>query len=110
MAQEYANNASSTIASGVSNVATALVLATGTGTLFPSTVGGAWFLLTLTQPSGPESTWEIVKVTARAGDALTVVRAQENTTAAAWGAGTKAELRVTANTLEDLDLLALISL
>jgi hypothetical protein len=63
--------------------------------LFPSPTGGDFFLLTLTQP-GVESSWEIVKVTARSTDTLTVVRAQEGTSAAAWASGSKAELRLTA--------------
>lgn len=52
-------------------------------------------MLTLTQP-GIESSWEIVKVTARSTDSLTVVRAQEGTSAASWASGSKAELRLTA--------------
>lgn len=95
MAQLFANNASSTLVSGVAGADTALALPAGDGALFPSLAGADFFLLTLTQPAS-ETSWEIVKVTARAGDALTVVRAQEGTAAAAWGAGTKAELRLTA--------------
>jgi hypothetical protein len=58
-------------------------------------------MLTLTQ-AGSEPSWEVVKVTARAADVLTVVRAQEGTTAAAWALGCKAELRVTAESLNAL--------
>ena len=97
--QLFANNASSTLASGITNSATTLTLATGQGALFPSPTGGDWFLLTLTQATGVESSWEIVKCTSRSGDVLTIVRAQESTTAAAWSAGAKAEARVTAGSL-----------
>ena len=93
--QLFANNASSTLASGITNVATSLTLATGTEALFPNPTGGDWFLLTLTQATGPETSWEIVKCTARSTDTLTIVRAQEGTTAAAW-ATAKAEQRLTA--------------
>lgn len=98
--QLFANNASSTLVSGITNVATSLTVAAGQGAKFPSPSGGDWFLLTLVgTTSGSESSWEIVKVTARATDVLTIVRAQEGTAATAWGSGTKAELRITAGTL-----------
>ena len=42
-----------------------------------------------------------LKVTARSGDTLTIVRAQEGTTAQAWSAGAKVELRLTAQMLFD---------
>ena len=45
---------------------------------------------------------EIVKVTARSGNTLTVVRGQDNTTAQAFNSGDKAELRVVAALLEDI--------
>lgn len=95
MAQLFVNNAGSTLASSITNVATSLTLATGQGALFPSLVGGDTFVLTLTQ-AATETSWEIVEVTARSGDVLTIVRAQEGTAASAWGAGAKAELRITA--------------
>ena len=96
--QLFANNATGALAAGITNSATSLNLVTGQGALFPTPSGGDWFLLTLTQATGPESFWEIVKCTARSGDTLTVVRAQEGTTALAW-ATAKAELRITAGTL-----------
>ena len=99
------NNAKATIASGIASGATSLTLATGKGALFPALSGGDWFMLTLTQ-AVTETSWEIVKVTARSGDVLTIVRAQEGTTAAAWAAADKAELRLTAglvNRLATLD-------
>ena len=96
--QLFTNNASSTLASGIANSATSLTLATGTGALFPTPTGGDWFLLTLTQVA-TETSWEIVKCTARSTDTLTIVRAQEGTTAAAWSNAAKAELRVTAGSL-----------
>jgi len=94
----FANNAATTVASALSNVATSLTVASGKGALFPAITGTDYFMLTLTQ-SGSETTWEIVKVTARSGDVLTIVRGQEGTTAAAWAVGDKAELRVTVSTL-----------
>ncbi len=96
--QLFANNASSTLASGITAVATSATLATGQGAMFPTPTGGDWFLLTLTQPTGPESSWEIVKVTARTADTLTIVRAQEGTTAVAWDTA-KVEHRLTAGSM-----------
>ena len=96
--QLFANNATGALATGITNSATALSLVSGQGALFPTPSGGDWFLLTLTQATGPESSWEILKCTARSGDTLTIVRAQEGTTALAWTTA-KAELRITAGTL-----------
>jgi len=93
MARLYANNASTTLASNISDSATSLTVATGDGALFPALSGGDTFVVTLEQGS----TREIVEVTARSGDALTIVRAREGTTAAAFTAGAVVELRVTAS-------------
>lgn len=53
------------------------------------------FLATLTQGTGTETSWEIVKCTARSGNTLTIVRAQEGTADTTWAAGSKVELRLT---------------
>jgi hypothetical protein len=95
MAQLFTNNAAATLASGITSGATTLTLASGKGALFPSPTGSDYFLLTLTQ-AAVESSWEIVKCTARSTDTLTIVRAQEGTTAAAWSTGDKVEIRYTA--------------
>ena len=58
-----------------------------------------WFPLTLTKSTGDS---EIVRVTARAADTLTVTRAQEGTTAIAFNAGDRAELRLTAGVFTTL--------
>lgn len=103
MPQLYANNAYSALASGITAVATSLTLASGTGVRFPSISGGDYFLLTLADVSGgSESAWEIVKVTARATDTLTIVRAQEGTTGSIWASGTPVDLRITKGSLATL--------
>jgi len=99
MTQLFVNNAGSNIASSVSNVDTSISVTAGQGSLFPAPTGSDYFMLTLTQGNLAETSWEIVKCTSRSTDVLTVVRAQEGTTAAAWGIGDKAELRVTATGL-----------
>jgi hypothetical protein len=45
---------------------------------------------------------ELVKCTARSGDTLTIVRAQESTSAAGFTAGAAVELRLTAGVLTEL--------
>mgnify|MGYP000144305886 CR=1 FL=1 len=100
MAQLFANNASTTLASNITSIATTLTVSAGAGALFPSPTGGDYFLITMVGlTSGVETSWEIIKVTARSTDTRTIVRAQESTTAYAWTAGTKIELRLTAGSM-----------
>jgi hypothetical protein len=98
MAFKVANNAASTLAAAITNVATSLSVAAGAGALFPALSGSDYFMLTLTDTSG---NIEIVKVTARATDAMTIVRAQEGTAARAYALGDSAENRMTAGLLGD---------
>ena len=86
-----ANNATSTLASAITDTDTTVVLATSDGASFPSPTGDEWFPLTLQN----SSSMEIVRVTARSGDSLQVVRAQEGTTAQAFSVGDSAKLRFT---------------
>ena len=97
--QLFANNVNTTVASTFSNVATTLNVVDGSR--MPSPTGGNWFLLTLftLNSNGQENAWEIVKVTARATNTLTVVRAQEGTTALSWAVAAGVSLRPTAATL-----------
>lgn len=88
----FTNNAATTLASGISNVATSLTVATGDGAEFPTLAGSQYFYCTLANNTG---SIEIIKVTARSSDTFTIVRAQDGTTAAAWSAGDKVELRLT---------------
>ena len=97
MAQLFTNNASSTLAAGISVGATSLTVFGGEGVKFPAPVAPDFTLVTLYQKSGTtEINHEIVKVTARTGDALTIVRAQEGTAARAFNSGDAVELRWTA--------------
>jgi len=89
----FTNNASAALASSITTSSTTITVTTGSGALFPAISGGNYFYATLTDSS---NNLEIVKVTARATDVLTVVRAQEGTTARAYAAADKIELRVTA--------------
>ena len=103
MIQLFSNNSASTLASGVSDVETALTLAAGEGANFPAVVAGEYFLATLVEADvWAETAWEVVKCTARSGDVLTVERAQDGTPARAWASATKISLRITAATLTEM--------
>lgn len=86
------NNAYSTLASSLTNVATSLTVATGEGSRFPSasTATGAYFYATLIDTS---NNLEIVKVTNRSSDTFTIVRAQDGTSARAFSSSDRIELR-----------------
>jgi len=90
MAVLYTNNATTTITAALTTSSTSISLATGTGALFPSPTSPDVFYATLV--SG--STTEIVKVTAKSTDTLTVVRGQDGTTAVAWSSGATIEIRI----------------
>lgn len=95
-----ANNASTVLSAGISASATTLTVNTGTGGLFPSPVSGtSFFKLTLVDAATGTLT-EIVHVTARTGDAMTIVRGQEGTTNRLWSANDIAANMMTAGTLD----------
>lgn len=98
MGIKVANNAFGTLASGINSSATSITLTTGQGARFPSLGAGDYFYATLIDTS---NNLEIVKCTARSTDVLTVVRAQESTTARAYSAGDRIEIRLTAQTFLD---------
>lgn len=95
MALKLSNNAISFLASGITAGATSITLKTGDGAKFPALGAGDYFPATISKPDG---TFEIVRVTARSGDTLTVTRAQEGTTALAFNANSLIEIRLTAAT------------
>jgi hypothetical protein len=98
MAILFTNNAATNLASSISSSATSLTVTTGTGTLFPNPTAPDYFLLTLIGISGTPI--EIVKVTARSTDTMTIVRAQEGTTASAFTGGDQVQLRITAGQMQ----------
>ena len=93
MVIKFANNASATLASGITNTQTSLSVSTGQGALFPALLAGEYFYATLVDPS---NNIEVVKVTARSGDAFTIVRGQDSTTARTYASGDKIEVRLSA--------------
>lgn len=93
------NNASTVLASSINASATTLTVNTGAGSLFPIPVAGtSFFKLTLIDAATGQLT-EIVHVTARTGDLMTIERAQEGTAARAWSANDIAANMMTAGTL-----------
>ena len=105
MTQKFKNNTFGLLANTITGAATNITLATGHGARFPSLAAGEYFKATLVQiniSTMAETAWEIVKITARSGDVLTVERAQEGTLALAWVANSRIEMRVTADTLVTL--------
>jgi len=96
---KLANNATSTITTAINASDVGVVLATGDGAKFPTLAAGEYFYITFESSGG---TYEIAKATARAGDSLTIVRAQEGTTAQSFAAGSRVELRITAASINDL--------
>jgi len=95
----FSNNASATLASSISTSSTSITVSTGQGALFPAITAGTFFYATLTDSS---NNLEIIKVTARTADIMTVTRAQEGTTARAYAAADKIELRITAAVMNNL--------
>jgi hypothetical protein len=96
MGIQLTNNAVTTVPSSVSSVQTSLTVTTGTGARFPILGTGDYFFATL---SDVNNNFEIVKVTARTDDVMTMVRAQEGTMAIPFPANSRFEHRITAATI-----------
>ena len=103
----FKNNAKTTLSSGVNNSTTTIPVTEGS--VFPvadptDSATDNFFFVTLDDDTNNE----IVKVTFSSGNAgnqnLTVVRAQEGTTARAFSSGDKVELRLTAGMVDTFNL------
>ncbi|QRE00589.1 hypothetical protein [Pseudomonas phage Itty13] len=95
MAVLLKNNATSRLASSISAAATSFAVSAGDGGKFPFPPAGQgqWYPVTVIDSAG---NMEVMRCTARSGDVLTVARGQEGTTARAFNAGDRVELRITA--------------
>ena len=98
MAVKFSNNAKTTLSSGITSSATSITLADGS--VFPSISGSDYFYVTLEVDSDSDLK-EIVKVTARNGNTLTITRGQDGTSARTFSSGDKCELRLNAAALND---------
>lgn len=104
----YSNNATSTLATGISETDTSIVLASGDGAKFSTRMDGRYGIvqaITLFDPV--TKNMEIVYGTSRewfnpspASDTINIIRSQENTTAQSWPAGTVVEARLTAGMMD----------
>lgn len=92
-----ANNASARLAASLSNTDLTAVLVMDDIQNFPALATGEWHPLTIVGSSGVS---EVVKVTARASNLLTIQRAQEGTTARNFDAGSRVEIRITAGVFD----------
>jgi hypothetical protein len=108
MGVQLKNNASTTVPLAISSTATSLTVLGGTGARFPALGTGDYFYATIQDVNNH---FEIVKVTARADDVMTIVRAQEGTLAIPFPANSRFEIRVTVENVlskfDDLDFLLL---
>jgi len=97
--RRFTDNARSYLLSGVSAAAGTFVVPAGHGALFAVLPAGKWQDVTLDDGEHIE----ICRMTARAGDALTVLRGQDGTAARDWPAGTPLAALVTAAALNELE-------
>lgn len=95
------NNASARLAAPLAIDGTTIVLVLAESGTFPALGAGDWFPMTLSDSAGHI---EIVKVTARSSNILTAVRAQEASTAYAFNSGDRAEIRLTAGVINQLQV------
>lgn len=92
----FQDNASSVLASGISDTDTTITVSPGTGVFFSNPGAGQYALGTFEDVSG---NIEIVKITSRTIDSMVIVRGQESTTPLSFASGTVFEQRVTAGML-----------
>jgi hypothetical protein len=93
MGIKVTNNAFGALTAGITTGDTTIVLGAGEGVRFPALGSGDFFFGTLIDTG---NNLEIVRVTARSVDTMTIVRGQDGTTARAFSAGDRFELRPTA--------------
>lgn len=92
----YRNFASTTLAFAMTDSDTTALVADGS--VFPDAPSEGEFMLVL---EDVDANKEVVRCTARSSNTLTVTRAQEGTTAIAFQAGDKVEIRLTAGGMDE---------
>lgn len=99
MAQLFANNAITLLASPLGTMDATLNVAAGTGSLFPEITNPAdFFLVTIENQLG--TVREIIGIGGRTGDELEIIsRGLEGTTPVEWSVNSTVEIRMTAGTL-----------
>jgi len=94
----FTNNANSVLAAPIASGDTTLTVTTGQGAIFPAPVGDEVFTVTLEDTL--LGTREVVLVSARAGDSMTIARGQEGTTPQGFAQGAVVSHRLTAGALD----------
>lgn len=102
MGLKLKNNASSSLAASMSETETMVRVLAGHGVRFPSLGVGDWFPLAVQNVQGEI---EYMRATARAGDVITVTRAQESTTPLVFDAGDVVFLTLTVAALNALGVI-----
>lgn len=95
---KFSNAATATLSSSITSTTTSITVATGLGSLFPSLSAGESFRAVLVDSN---NNLEIVEVTARTADVMTVVRGQEGTPARSFSSGSRFEMRLTSAALSN---------
>lgn len=99
----FANNCSSTLNGGITGTATTILIQSSDAPTWPSPATPSdYFMVTLEDKTQNPVLREIVKCTNRSGTALTIIRAQENTTAQSFNSGITVEVRITAGVLNTI--------
>jgi hypothetical protein len=97
MPVKFGNNAATLLAANASSSTTTLIV--DDGAVFPTLSGADYTYITLEDAAESR---EVVKLTAVSGNTLTVVRAQDGTSARAFAIADKCELRITAALLNGI--------
>lgn len=102
MGLKLKNNASSSLAASMSNSETLVRVLAGHGVRFPVLGAGDWFPLAVQNVQGQI---EYMRATARAGDVMTVMRAQESSEPLPFDAGDVVFLPLTTAALNALGVI-----
>ena len=90
----FSNNCRGYLAVQLSSSGTEITVQNGAP--FPTPSGDDFYYLTLVGGSPVETSWEVVKVTGKSGNILTVERGIDGTSAQIWPVDTMIEMRLTA--------------
>ena len=102
MALLLCNNVATTLSAAITTTGqTSISVTSASGMPAPGSTD--WFYLTLSDGAvnSPETAWEIVKVTNVSGTTLTIVRAQDSTTAQTWANGAWIQSRPVCQEIRD---------
>lgn len=107
MSRIFLNNVKTKLTAVLAAAGTSCSVTAGDGALFADATGGDTIRATLVKVSGfKEIDWEIVDITARSTDTLTITRAQEGTIALDFAIGDVLDVRWTANSIADVTSVA----